>query len=819
MPFMAMVARFDGQILNRTDRERLYRSMKELKLKKEELLSLYETMVLIRKSELATQENYKKGEVPGFIHLYMGEEAIASGVCAHLRKSDWITSTHRGHGHALAKGVEPKSLMAELYGKATGCCGGRGGTMHIYSPKDGLFGTNGIVAGGLPLSIGLGISEKTKKTDNVTICFFGDGAVNHGAFHESVNLAGALNAPVVFVCENNLYATCLPLSATTKNDNVASKAAAYGIPGVRVDGNDVLDVYKASQEAIDRARKGQGPTLIEACTYRTVGHHEGDVLTGTYRTVDELESWKKKCPILKFEKKLLKSKTATQQELDAISNKMDEVIAEAVEFARKSPYPDVESVLKNSWAEPVNPKEALECYIDENCDTKTQNWLEAVRDAIAEEMRKDSNIILMGEGIGEREGSWGHTKNLWQEFGAERVMDTPISELGFTGACIAASATGCRAISDLMITDFLFDAASQIIDQASKLRYMSNGQINVPVILRSASGAIKQTGPHHSGAFHSLWANCPGLIVVMPSNPADAKGLMKTALRAKDPVVFLEPKTLLSSKGPVPETEYFIPFGQAKTVKQGQDLTVIASGSAVHVCLEASKALQDDGISCEIIDLRTIVPLDIDTIVRSISKTGKLLVVDDGFAMCGLGGEIAATVMEHAFDELDAPICRLHNDPVAQPFSPVLDVESIVNKEKVIEAAKTVIKGQAIIQHTPVTGLVKSSNVESNINTIDTSEEPAKETPAQIDTESLENKNVIEIVMPNQDLTVDEGTVVNWLKNIGDSIVKDEPVVEVETDKATFEVESPADGTLSKISVEEGTTVGFGTTLGLITIK
>lgn len=786
-----------------------------LTINKDELLKLYETMLLIRKSELATQENYKKGEVPGFIHLYIGQEAIAAGVCAHLRKSDWITSTHRGHGHALAKGVQPKQLMAELYGKATGCSGGRGGTMHLYSPQDGLFGTNGIVGGGIPLAVGLGISEKTKKTDNVTVCFFGDGAVNHGTFHESVNFAGIQNAPVIFVCENNQYATCVSLSEVTKNENVASRAQAYGLPGIAVDGNDVQAVWHAAKNAIERARKGQGPTLIEAKTYRIVGHHEGDVLFGTYRTEEEVEGWKQKCPILQLRTYIIKSNIAAEQELNDISNRIEGIINEAVEYARKSPYPDPRTVLENTWANPLNPSEAMEGN-SKDIETKTQKWLSAVRDAIAEEMRKDSKIIILGEGIGERGGSWGHTQNLWREFGAERVIDTPISELGFTGACVAASASGCRAIADLMVTDFLFDAASQIIDQAAKLRYMSNGKISVPVIIRSACGPIKQTGPHHSGLYHAVWAHYPGLIVVMPSNPMDAKGLMKTALRANDPVIFLEPKALLSSQGQVPQTEYYIPFGQAKILQQGKDLTIISSGAAVQVCIEASKSLQNEGIGCEIIDLRTIVPLDIDTIVSSISKTGKLLVVDEGFAMCGLGGEIAATVMEHAFDELDAPIGRLHSEPVAQPFSPVLESETMINKEKVMKAAKAVINGQGIIQHRPITGLVKSTNIDENSSP----DFLTKETTAPIHSVKIpSNENIVEIIMPNQDLTVNQGTLVTWLCNIGDEIKKGDPVLEVETDKATFEVEAPATGVLSKILVAEGETVDFGIVLGFITIK
>ncbi len=262
-----------------------------------ELLRLYRTLILIRRSELTTQMMYRNRELPGFAHLYIGEEATATGVMAHLRQDDWITSTHRGHGHALAKGVPPKTLLAELAGKATGCNGGRGGTMHLYMPSVGLFGTNGLVGGGIPAAVGLALSAKTRGTDQVTVCFFGDGATNHGAFHESLNFAGIQDAPIVFVCENNLYATATPLHMATRNTNVASKSASYGFPGVRVDGNDVLAVWKAAKEAVDRARAGEGPTLIEAMTYRQVGHQEGDPVIGWARTQEEWDEWFRRDPV------------------------------------------------------------------------------------------------------------------------------------------------------------------------------------------------------------------------------------------------------------------------------------------------------------------------------------------------------------------------------------------------------------------------------------------------------------------------------------------------------------------------------------------
>ncbi|MET0741795.1 MAG: thiamine pyrophosphate-dependent dehydrogenase E1 component subunit alpha, partial [Microvirga sp.] len=244
------------------------------------MIELYRSMTLLRKFELAAQIACRKGETPGFLHLYIGQEAVASGICAHLKTTDWVTSTHRGHGHALAKGMSPQVLMAELYGKHDGCCGGRGGTMHLYDAATGLFGTNGLVGGGIPSAVGAAISARYRRTDGVAVAFFGDGATNHAAFHEALNFAGVRQAPVVLVCENNLYATATALSSVTLNPDIASRAAAYGIPGVAVDGNDVVAVWEAAQAAVDQARAGRGPTLIEARTYRTVGHHEGDPVTG-----------------------------------------------------------------------------------------------------------------------------------------------------------------------------------------------------------------------------------------------------------------------------------------------------------------------------------------------------------------------------------------------------------------------------------------------------------------------------------------------------------------------------------------------------------
>jgi len=333
------------------------------------LLRLYEQMRLIREFETRAGRHYRAGEMPGFIHLYVGEEAVAVGVCAHLRAHDWITSTHRGHGHALAKGVSPEAVMAELWGRATGVCGGRGGSMHLYAPHVGLLGTNGFVGGGIPSAVGTALAARVRKTDQVGVAFFGDGAVNHGAFHESMNLAAAFQLPVLFVCEHNLYATATPLRTVVREPDLAKRGMGYGVPSENVDGNDVTAVYRAAERAVRRARGGEGPTFLVCHTYRTVGHHEGDQLVGSYRTREELEGWKERCPLKRLREDLLEqasprplappnlggneggARSAMEARLDAIDRAVEERITRIVEEAKAAPWPDPDTAPNHVFAE------------------------------------------------------------------------------------------------------------------------------------------------------------------------------------------------------------------------------------------------------------------------------------------------------------------------------------------------------------------------------------------------------------------------------------------------------------------------------------
>lgn len=781
------------------------------------LLELFEKMVLLRRFESVAQTACRKGETPGFLHLYLGQEASGVGICAHLRTTDWVTSTHRGHGHALAKGSDPKRVMAELFGKADGICGGRGGTMHLYDRSVGLFGTNGVVAAGIGHAVGIGLGARQMGTDNIGVAFFGDGATNHGAFHEAMNFAAVNNAPTVFVCENNLYATATPLANVTLNTDIASKAAAYGMPGVSVDGNDVFAVWLAMKEASERARSGKGPTLIECKTYRIVGHHEGDPVVGTYRTQEEIDAWLKRDPIDMFRNRLLTEfGVATEDDLAAIEARIDAIVQEALEFARQSPEPDPATVRQNVFAEPLNPPAALSAR--PSGETQIQGWLAAVRDGIAEEMRANDAIMYFGEGTGERGGSFAHTKDLWQEFGPQRMLDTPISEQGFTAAAIGASAIGARTVSDLMFADFIFETAGQIVLQAAKLRYMSNGNMNAPVVIRAGGGALRSSGPHHSGSYHTVFAHMPGLVVCVPSNPADAKGLMKTALRANDPVLMLEPKALFSSKGPVPTgDDHYVPFGSARIAREGRDITIVAAGQLVLRALEAADLLAAEGVEAEVIDLRTVMPLDVDTIVASVRKTHRALVADEAWAMCGLGGEIAQTLNELAYDDLDAPVGRVHTAQVSHPFAPVLERAILVDAARISDAARSIIAGNAPVpDHWYAPSLAASVSAPSPQATApaQAAAAPAPATPAPAANDTGAAGDDEPINMPFGDLTVSEGTLVKWHKAVGDTVAEGEIVAEIETDKAVVEIEAPISGTISSIDQPVGAVVPMGGRIG-----
>ncbi|MFO0915062.1 MAG: pyruvate dehydrogenase complex E1 component subunit beta [Pirellulales bacterium] len=656
-------------------------------------LSLYRTMQIIRQTEEELARCHQRGLVLGACHTYVGQEAIASGVCAHLTIHDPVFSTHRGHGHALAKGMPPRELMAELFGRVTGCSQGRGGSMHLFSPEIGMMGTSGIVGPCILQACGGGYSAKILGNQTVAVAFFGDGAVNNGAFHEGLNMASIWKLPVLFICENNQYATEVPFAYSSGNPSVGDRGAAYGIPGVTVDGNDVLEIYRVAGEAILRARAGGGPTLIECKTYRTRAHAEG-MGDFTYRTREEVDQWKGRCPIARLKSVMSEKMPGTidwNRSTAAIEEEVAEMVRAAREFAEASPQPDAQTAAAHVYAGAEDTLGGGRSAARVPSSDRVVTYTQATWEALAQVMADDSTIFVMGEGIGKRGGNFLTTKGLYDLYGPDRLCDTPICERGFVGLACGAAMTGTRPVVDFMFVDFVLDGFGEIVNQIAKMQYMSSGRLKMPVLLRGCIGIGHSAATHHSGSYYGLLGQIPGLRVVVPSDPADAKGLLIHALRSNDPVVYLEHRELLQVKGPVAEGDYEIPFGQARVVRSGSHLTIVAIARMVHHAMSAADQLMQEGISVEIIDPRTIAPLDVATILASVHKTGRLLVVDEPPAMYGFSAEIAARLADEGFDDLDAPIRRLGGVSCPTPYSPALEQAVIPQPNDIVRAVRALM--------------------------------------------------------------------------------------------------------------------------------
>ncbi|MCY2977080.1 MAG: dehydrogenase E1 component subunit alpha/beta [Planctomycetota bacterium] len=655
------------------------------------LLQLYRTMQIIRQTEEELARCHQRGLIFGACHTYVGQEAISTGVCAHLTNDDPIFSTHRGHGHALAKGMPPRELMAELFGRATGCSRGRGGSMHLFSPEIGMMGTSGIVGPCILQACGGGYSSKLMKSGCVAVAFFGDGAVNNGAFHEGLNMAAIWKLPVLFVCENNQFATEVPFAYSSGIPDVGRRAANYGLPGFEVDGNDVLAVTEVAREAVARARSGGGATLIECKTYRTRAHAEG-MGDFTYRTREQVDQWKQRCPMASLRHRMLTNCGIAETQIEAIETEVATLVAEARQFAESSPLPDASTAAEHVYSPVRAIVRRAEPSPDQESGARKLSFTQATHEALAEEMAINPRIFVMGEGIGVRGGNFNTTAGLYEIYGPDRLCDTPISERGFVGLACGAAMTGTRPVVDFMFADFILDSFGEIVNQIAKMQYMSSGRLKMPVLLRGCIGIGHSAATHHSGSYYAMYAQVPGLRVVVPSNAYDAKGLMKHALRCDDPVMFLEHREILTMKRHVPTEDFEIEFGRAAIARVGRNVTVVALARMVHLTLSVCEELEREGISVEVIDPRTISPLDTDSILQSVAKTGRLLIVDEPPAPCGFAAEIATQVMDAGFNDLDAPIRRLTGVFTPTPYSPPLEAAVVPSAADIAAAIRLLVK-------------------------------------------------------------------------------------------------------------------------------
>ena len=648
------------------------------------LLEAYGRMVLIREFEQAIHRLFLRGEVHGTTHLSAGQEAIPVGVCLALEPGDYVSGTYRGHGHALANGTDPEALAAEMLGRATGVCGGRAGSMNVVDLEHGLVGCFGIVGGSIAAATGAALTAK--RQGGVSVAFFGDGAANQAYFHECLNFAQVLELPAVFVCENNLYGEFTPMRQVTAGGEIAARAGAYGIPFAVVDGNDLWAVREAAAEAVARARRGGGPTLLECRTYRHFGHSKSD--PAKYRPADEVDRWLERDPLAMARERLLAA-GCSDEEIAAAERHVRDRVEAATEAARAAPFPDpAEERASEHRAVSVERErgEGAEVAPDRGDGAGELEFRVAIREALAEELERDPAVIFLGEDVGAPGGVFAVTPGLQERFGPERVLDTPISELALAGAAFGAAATGMRPVIEVMFGDFMGLAMDSLVNQAAKLWYVSNEQGSAPLVVRSAVGAGGRFGAMHSQIHGTWFQGIPGLKVVAPSTPADAKGLLKSAIRDDNPVIFLEHKRLYSVKGPAP-TEETVPIGRAAVAREGEDVTIVSVAKGVRDALEAADALADDGLEVEVVDLRSLRPLDAATVLGSVARTNRLLAVEEGPRTGGWASGLLGIVGEEGLHDLD-DVWTIATAETPVPFSPTLEDAFLPGAETIVESVR-----------------------------------------------------------------------------------------------------------------------------------
>jgi 2-oxoisovalerate dehydrogenase E1 component len=554
--------------------------------------------------------------------------------------------------------------------------------MHIADPTRGIFGANGIVAAGLPIAVGAAAAGQLRGDETIAVAFFGDGAPAQGAFHEALNLAALWTLPVVFFCENNGYAEFSP-TPTQHATTLARRSAGYGIDFVAVDGNDVAATAAAMLHVAEAARTRRGPVVVEASTFRWRGHYEGD--PQRYRSPDEAEQWTEHDPLLVHERRLREVGVA-DDEINTLKASVDDQLDGALAAARGFAGPAAAS-LTDFVIRPRPPRGEPRALPP---DAPTYRTMDAIRSALEAELASDERVFIAGIDVGAGGNVFGLTRGLQDRFGT-RVRDTPITETAIVGLGVGAAMAGMRPVIELMYLDFLGVCFDQLLNQAAKLPFMTGGAAEMGLTVRTQFGAGRSSGSQHSQSLEALLAHIPGLTVVMPSTPADTYGLLRASIQDPNPVVFIEHRLLYGSKGPQPPSDHVVPIGTAKVVRPGSDVTLVSVSRMVHEALSAADRLAGEGVSVEVIDLRTVAPLDVSTILDSVQRTSRLLIAHEAVLPFGIGAEIAAVVAREAFWALDAPIERVAAAATPPPYAPGLERAWLPDCDTIADALRRLV--------------------------------------------------------------------------------------------------------------------------------
>ncbi len=646
----------------------------------EQLREMHRLMVLSRELDRRMTALQRQGRIGTYAPL-AGQEAVQIGSAMALATHDFVFPSYREHGVQIARGLPLEVILAYWRGMPNA-------DWDVLRHRMGI--TTVPIASQLPHAVGYSYITDLREEGAVTVVYFGDGATSEADFHSGMNFAGVWNTPTVFLCANNGYAISVPYRKQTASATIAQKAVAYGFEGVRVDGMDPLAVFVATETAVERARAGGGPTLIEAVTYRYGPHATADDPT-RYRSDTEVEEWRAKDPIDRLRRHL----EAIGEWDETVGEKVAMEVADMVEAAitdiEARPVPSRDESVRHGFSRiPVHVVDQLNAMerskgeretgfganelwpdgVDQLPAGPTRSWTmaEALTAALDTAMAADAEMIILGEDVGVSGGVFRITEGLWARYGDKRVIDTPLNESGIVGTAIGMAIAGATVVAEIQFDGFVYPAFDQIVSHLGRFRYRTRGHVSVPVVVRFPNGAGIGAHEHHCDSPEAYFVHAPGLVVICPSTPIDAKGLLAAAIESDDPVIFLEPKVLYrAGRQDVPTDHYTLPIGRACIRREGDDLTLVTYGGMVPEALEAAERAASNGISAEVIDLRTLFPWDRETVLASVEKTGRLLCVQEPQGSCGVAAEVAATVAELAMYSLEAPIRRVTGFDVPWP--------------------------------------------------------------------------------------------------------------------------------------------------------
>tara|TARA_B100000676_G_C18072239_1_gene845135 strand:+ start:793 stop:2763 length:1971 start_codon:yes stop_codon:yes gene_type:complete len=616
----------------------------------------------------------------------IGQEAISVGATYALNDNDYILPMHRNLGVFTTREIDLDRLFCQLFGKQNGFTKGRDRTFHFGSKEDKIIGMISHLAAMLPVANGLALSFKLRKEKRIALAFTGDGSTSEGDFHEALNIAAVWNLPVIFIIENNGYGLSTPTNQQYKCEKLVDKAVGYGIQGVQVDGNNVLEIYETIKNLRKKIINGSGPFLVEALTFRVRGHEEASGVK--YVPENLIKKWKKKDPILQLEKKLIKDSIVTKDYINNIELDFSQKILPIIEKALKSPLP---SSSEKDELKDVYKQNSFKFISSKNNNLKNKRFVDAISDCLYEKMKSDSKVLIMGQDIAGYGGVFKVTEGFVEEFGDDRIRNTPIIESGVIGTAMGLAIEGFKPIVEMQFADFVSVGFSQIVNNLAKTFYRWNQSINVT--LRLPTGAGIGAGPFHSQSNESWFYHVPGLKLVYPSNPIDAKGLLLSSIDDENPVLFFEHKALYRSvKAEVEDGNYHIPIGKAKKVIEGSSLSVITYGMGVVWMQEFLKNNSEyDGL-IEVIDLRSLLPWDKDMVFSSIKKTNKVIILNEDNVTGSISAEISAVISEYLFEYLDAPILRLGSIDTPIPFSSNIEKNIYLPINKINSAVKKLLE-------------------------------------------------------------------------------------------------------------------------------